>query len=71
MVALGYNKILSIYHRENFAPVVNEIIFRIMLVMMMKNGWKAEIIDFETAFLYRELEKQIYMKKSEGLEEKY
>ena len=35
---------------------------------MLTNGWEADIIDFETAFLYGDLEKVIFMKIPEGLE---
>ena len=35
---------------------------------MLTNGWEADIIDVETAFLYGNLEKEIFMKIPEGLD---
>ena len=38
--------------------------------MMLTNGWDAaDIFDIETAFLYRDLDKAIYMKVPEGVAE--
>ena len=34
--------------------------------MWIKYGWEAEIIDIETAFLYGNLEEEIYLKISDG-----
>ena len=48
--------------QENFILVVDVITFRIMMVMMLKNNWKAEIIDIENIFLYKHFDEQIYMK---------
>ena len=36
--------------------------------MVLLHGWLAEIVDVETAFLYEELEKQIFMKIPDGYE---
>ena len=33
---------------------------------MLANGWDADIVDIETAFLYGDLEEEIYMKIPEG-----
>ena len=43
--------------------------FRIVLTMWAMYGWSAEIIDSETAFLYGDLEEEIYLKKTEGYSE--
>ena len=69
LVALGYSQIPGVDFTDNFAPVINEVTFRIMLVMMMVNRWEADIIDIVTAFLYGELPEKIYMKIPQGLNE--
>ena len=67
LVALGYAQIPGVDHKDNFAPVVSEIAFRLILIMGLMSGWIFEIVDIETAFLYGELEEEIYMKIPEGL----
>ena len=53
-------------HQDSFSPVIYNMTFRIILVMWMKYGWEAEIIDIETAFLYRNLREEIYFKIPDG-----
>ena len=67
LVALGYHQIPGIDHKDNFAPVIDETTFRIILIIMMKENLKAEIVDIETAFLYGNLEEEIFMKQPQGL----
>ena len=67
LCAIGYTQLASVYFQENFAPVVNNVAFQIAIVMMLANGWDANIVDVETTFLYQDLDKEIYMKIPEGL----
>jgi Reverse transcriptase (RNA-dependent DNA polymerase) len=67
LVALGYSQVPGVDFTENYAPVINDITMRTMLVIMKLQGWKGEIIDVETAFLYRELKEEIYMTIPKGL----
>ena len=69
LVALGYSQIPGVDFSENYAPVVNDITMRLMLVLKMTNDWTGEIIDMETAFLYGDLEEEIYMTIPKGFEE--
>jgi copper chaperone CopZ len=69
LVALGYSQIPGVDFFDNFAPVVNDVTLRIIVVMMIVNKWHAEIIDVETAFLYGDLQEEIYMKCPDGLDE--
>ena len=54
-------------HEYNFAPVVTETTFRVILVMALCHNWQMKIVDVETAFLYGDLEEEIYMKLPEGI----
>ena len=47
--------------------MVNNVAFHIAIVLMLANDWDADIVDIETAFLYGNLDKEIYMKVPEGL----
>ena len=69
LVALGYSQIPGVDFSENFAPVINDVTLRIILVMWIVKKWHAEIIDVETAFLYGDLEEEIYLKIPDGLQE--
>ena len=67
LVALGYAQIPGVDQKDNFAPVISEIAFRTILIMGLMYDWTFEIVDIKTAFLYGELEEEIYMKVPEGL----
>jgi hypothetical protein len=69
LVALGYSQVPGVDFTENYAPVVNDITMRVLLVLKMLHDWSGEIIDVETAFLYGELEEEIYMTIPKGLSE--
>jgi hypothetical protein len=69
LVALGYSQIPGVDYTDNFAPVINDITYRIILLNWLINDWDSEVIDVETAFLYGNLEEEIYMKCPDGLSE--
>ena len=54
---------------DNFAPVVNDVTFRIALARMMMEDLKFMLMDVETAFLYGEIEEEIYMEVPVGMKE--
>ena len=54
-MACGYSQIPGVDFQEHFAPVVNDVSYRIMIAMMMSMGMKAKIVDIETAFLHGDL----------------
>ena len=62
LVALGYSHIPGVDYTDDFAPVIQDITFRIICVMTIMYGWNAEIVDVETAFLYGDLEENFFMK---------
>ena len=53
---LGYTQIAGTDFTANYAPVVNDITFRILLILKMLMEWDAELIDIETAFLHGDME---------------
>ena len=66
LCGLGYTQIPGIDFKENHAPVVNDVTYRILILLKIINNWTAELMDVETAFLNGILEEQIYMKMPEG-----
>ena len=54
---------------DNFAPVVNDVTLRIALARMMMEDLRFMLMDIETAFLYGEIEEEIYMEVPVGMKE--
>jgi Reverse transcriptase (RNA-dependent DNA polymerase)/gag-polypeptide of LTR copia-type len=69
LVALGYSQVPGVDYTENYAFVINDISVRIILIMYLLNKYDSKIIDVETAFLYGDLDEEIYMKIPDGLQE--
>jgi Reverse transcriptase (RNA-dependent DNA polymerase) len=69
LVALGYSQVPGIDFSENFAPVIDDATFRLVLILIQREQLKAYSLDVESAFLHGELDKEIYMRKPKGYEE--
>ena len=67
LIACGYSQVPGIDFSENYLPVVNDIIFHILVLMVLHFGYSAKIADIETAFLYGDLEEEIYMECPQGM----
>ena len=70
-------EIPGVDYSESFAPVVKDETFRVVLVVYLLNSygdedndklWSAQIYDITTAFLYGDLDEEIYMRLPDGLE---
>ena len=62
LVACGYSQIPGVDFTESYAPVINDVSWRILIIAMLLWRLEAKIIDVSTAFLYGDLEEDIYMK---------
>ena len=52
LCALGYNQVPGLDYTDNFAPVVNDVTVRLVLLSWLTNkAWNARVYDVETAFL--------------------
>ena len=69
LVALGYSQIPGVDYTDNFAPVAHDVSFRIELARMMVEKLDSLVMDVETAFLYGDIEEEIFMKSPIGIEE--
>ena len=62
LVACGYSQIPGVDFTESYAPVINDVSWRILIIAMLLWRLEAKIIDVSTTFLYGDLEEDIYMK---------
>ena len=69
LVALGYSQIPGVDYTDNFAPATHDVTFRIALARMMVEKLDSLVMDVETAFLYGDIEEEIFMKSPFGMEE--
>ena len=69
LVALGYSQIPRVDYTDNFAQVAYDVTFRIALARMMVGKLDSLVMDVETAFLYGEIDEEIFMKSPVGMEE--
>ena len=69
LVALGYSQIAGVDYTDNFAPATHDISFRTALARMMVEKLDSLVMDVETAFLYGEIDEEIFMKSPVGMEE--
>jgi Reverse transcriptase (RNA-dependent DNA polymerase) len=53
--------------QESFAPVINDVTLRILLIIMLVWNLKGKVVDIETTFLHGELKEKIYMHLPDGL----
>ena len=61
LVALGYSQTPGVDYTNNFAPVAHDVSFRIALARMMVEKLDSLVTDVETAFLYGDIEEEIFM----------
>ena len=59
---LVYVQVPGIDFTDNLSPLVLEVTFQIVLILMIKYSWIKEIVDVKTSFLYGDLEEEIYRK---------
>ena len=69
LVALGYSQIPGVNYTDNICPVAHDVSFRIALARVMVEKLDSLVMDVETAFLYGDIEGEIFMKSPVGMEE--
>jgi hypothetical protein len=67
LVAKGFSQIPGVDFTENYAPVLTDETLRLLVLYWNIKNFDSEQLDVETAFLYGELEEEIYMACPDGL----
>ena len=68
LVAKGFSQTEGIDYNEIYSPVVKHRSIRVILSLVAYFDWELEQLDVKTAFLYGELDEQIFMSQPEGFE---
>ena len=66
LVAKGFSQIEGIDFDQIFSPVVQYESVYLLLAVAVLEGWQIEGLDVKSAFLYGQLDEEIYMEKPEG-----
>ena len=59
-MACGYSQIPGVDFTDSFAPVINDVSWRILLIIKMLMKHDAKIVDVETAFLFGYLDEGLH-----------
>ena len=66
LVAKGFSQVEGINYDDIFSPVVRYETVRLMLAVSALCKWHMRSVDVKTAFLYGELDEELYMEQPEG-----
>ena len=65
-MARGFSQIPGIDFEETFSPVAHFETVRLLLALSAREDWEIEALDVKTAFLYGNLDEELYMEQPEG-----
>ena len=65
-VAKGFTQVFGIDYENTFLSVARFEILQLLLSLAALHNWELEALDVKTAFLFGELDEEIYMKQPEG-----
>lgn len=70
LVAKGFNQVEGIDYTETFAPVVRQSSLRTLFALTAEMNLKMKHLDVDTAFLYGELDEEVYLEQPQGFRDK-
>ena len=69
LVACGSSQISDVDYTANYAPVINDVTWCVLFIVMLFNKYDENLIDTEVTFLHGDLEEDIYIDCTQGLED--
>ena len=69
LVTFGYSQVPDVDFFKTYSPVVSDIFFRIVLLIMIKCGFVTKIVNVEAVLFYREPEKEIFVECPPGMKD--
>jgi len=71
LVAQGFNQVPGRDFDETWAPVPNAATTRAIFAVAAANDWEIQHVDVKTAFLNGNMDKEMYIKLPDGVEDDY
>lgn len=68
LAAKGYNQVEGIYYSETFSPIAKISTIRTLLAFTTSQNLFLHQLDINNAFLHGDLEEEVYVNPSKGLE---
>ena len=69
-MAKGFSQVEGIDYDDIFLPVVRYETAHLIFALASLQNWHMRSVDVRTAFLYRELDEELYMEQPEGFKVK-
>jgi hypothetical protein len=69
LVVKGFKQRLDIDYDDTFSPVVKPAIIRLVLSLVVSQGWALSPLDVQNAFLHGIFKNEVYMKQPFGFED--
>ena len=63
LVARGFTQIYGVDYYDTFAPVAKLSSIRLLLAIAARNGWAADVFDFNSAYLNSKLDEDVYLEQ--------
>jgi len=68
LVARGFSQTYGVDYKDTFAPVTRLETLRLMFVLAVEQNWEIRQIDVKNAYLYGDLDEEIYMEAAKGMD---